>query len=871
MAMWRKVGVGVVVAASFTAAVGCSDDGDGAPKGELIGSGDRYEATIRRVEGGVPHITGESLTDVTFGQGWASGEDRTCDLADQVIKIRGERASWFGAGDDDANIDSDIAWRTIGIYDRAKADWDDVSDEVRDVVTAFVAGWNGHLTEVGRDDIAGWCAGEDWVEPIEPVDVYAYARSIALYASGAQLTRYIAAAHPPGEDPATTSSTNVSTTSTNASTSTTTAPADDDDVAAGAPSMAAGDGLGVLKRPMASNGWGIGAERSAEGGGLLLANPHFPWEGELRFWESHLEVPGEVDAYGVQLSGLPGIGIGFNESVGWTHTVSAGNRFATYQLRLVPGKPTTYFYGDEQRDMTSTDITIEVKGDDGETSELTRTMWSSHYGPIIDVRAEMDIPQLGWTETSALTYRDANFDNDEILDQYLAMVRADGMDDFIDAHREHQGIPLFNTIAVDKTGRAWYADTSATPNLSDEAIAAFDARVESDLLVSAAADNGLVLLDGSDPANEWVEEDGARDPGLVPFDRMPMVERDDYVFNANDSYWLPHATERLEGDYSPLHGRPETPRTPRTRENAVVLDDTSADGASGADGKFDLDELTGAALLNEGFTARALRDEVVAGCEATPSIDVPALTSEADGAGNTVLPAATIDLTKACEILDAWDGRYDLDSRGAVLFREMLAQFPSGSFTDKGELWAEPFDPADPVQTPKGLNAEPQVLVNLARSTQVLDLAGLALDVPLGDVQFSLRDGERIPIHGGNFGDGTTNVVGRGGRLNASILDDDIADLPTGTYAEGTSSQLAAFDDQPGYGVNFGTSFLMALAFTDDGPQAEAFLTYGNTEDRSSPLYTEATENFSKKQWRHIPLTEDAIQAEATSTVTVRG
>ncbi|MGB3055985.1 MAG: penicillin acylase family protein, partial [Acidimicrobiales bacterium] len=79
---------------------GCSDNGDDKPAsttrpvdgGELIGSGDRYEATIRRASGGVPHISGDSIADVAFGQGYATGEDHTCDLADQVVKIKGERS-----------------------------------------------------------------------------------------------------------------------------------------------------------------------------------------------------------------------------------------------------------------------------------------------------------------------------------------------------------------------------------------------------------------------------------------------------------------------------------------------------------------------------------------------------------------------------------------------------------------------------------------------------------------------------------------------------------------------------------------------------------------------------------------------------------
>src|SRR5829696_8336660 len=127
----RALGGSLLAIALIGGSAACSDDAgdDAAPRGELVGTGDTYEATIRRTSGGVPHITGDSMADVAFGQGWASGEDRTCDLADQVVKIRGERARWFGAGagagadDDDANVDSDFAWKAIGIADRAKDDW----------------------------------------------------------------------------------------------------------------------------------------------------------------------------------------------------------------------------------------------------------------------------------------------------------------------------------------------------------------------------------------------------------------------------------------------------------------------------------------------------------------------------------------------------------------------------------------------------------------------------------------------------------------------------------------------------------------------------------------------------------------------------
>ena len=79
---------------------------------------------------------------------------------------------------------------------------------------------------------------------------------------------------------------------------------------------------------LGSNGWGLGKEMMANGKGGLLANPHFPHEGNLRFWQSHLTVPGAMNVMGGSLQGMPGvINIGFNEHVAWTHTFSTARHF----------------------------------------------------------------------------------------------------------------------------------------------------------------------------------------------------------------------------------------------------------------------------------------------------------------------------------------------------------------------------------------------------------------------------------------------------------------------------------------------------------------------------------------------------------------
>ena len=56
----------------------------------------------------------------------------------------------------------------------------------------------------------------------------------------------------------------------------------------------------------------------------------------------------------------------------------------------------------------------------------------------------------------------------------------------------------------------------------DEALAAYEQALLTDGVVKIAADNRAVLLDGSDPLFEWIDEEGARDPGLVPYSKMPQ-------------------------------------------------------------------------------------------------------------------------------------------------------------------------------------------------------------------------------------------------------------------------------------------------------------------------------------------------------------
>jgi acyl-homoserine-lactone acylase len=770
-------------------------------------SADTYEVTIRRDGQGVPHIVAADLGSLGYGEGYAFAQDHACTVADQVLRARGERARHFGRGERDAHLASDVVARAFSTADDARPVLDAAPPEMRALLAGYAAGYNRYLAETGVDRIPGWCRGQPWVQPISVVDLVRRGRFPSAFVTE------IATAAPPGAPPLRAGPMSAS----------------GEDV---------GDGEGLTT---ASNAWAIGAERSASGRGMLFANPHWFWTGAGRFWEKHLTIPGDLDVYGVNTLGNPGVGIGFNRHVAWTHTVSSGRRITFYTLELVPGDSTSYLYDGAPRPMRTRTAAVEVRQPDGSLATVTRTVYFSHHGPVVN------LPGLGWTAERAVAYRDVNAANFRTSALYLAMGRARSLGAFQHAHAEHGGPSFINTIAASADGRAWYADASPVPDLAPAVLADWLQRRETDPTTRAADARGATLLDGSDSRFEWSREPDPRGPGLVPFARAPHLERRDYVFNANDSAWVPHATARLTG-YSPALGPERTPRSLRTRMNARLLADESPAGPAGADGKFSLDELAAVAFDNRGLASELLR---------TPLVD------RCTGRSHVTIDAVPVDLRPACRVLAAWDGRLDLDSRGAVLWREFITRFEARDQFRAGALFADDFDAERPIDTPRGLaparGDRDQILEAVAHAVRVLERAGLPVDVPLGQVQRADRGGRKIPVHGGHgFWEGVPNFVNF--RPHSTTLEPG---LPAGRRV--TGSRLLTSE---GYPITGGTSFVMVLEFTDGGPRARALLVSGQTGDPAVPRFWEQTELYAAKRWRNVRFTEEEIRTDPALTIT---
>ncbi|GAA6153531.1 penicillin acylase family protein [Pseudoteredinibacter isoporae] len=775
-----------------------------------------YSADVHLDKYGVPHIVAKDYSSLGYATGYMQARENLCTLAEQIRNVRGESARYLGAGPKHKYLLSDIAYRSFNLVHRAEQLYPQLDPAMQDLLQGYTDGFNQNLVERNSpEDYPSPCRGADWVNPVKVSELLAYHMDLAMLSSSRAFIGAIASAKPPAEK-----------------------------VAFSPPVL---DAEHVLTaKGIGSNGWALGKDKVAGANSLLMANPHFPYDGELRFYQQHLTIPGELNVAGVGMIGLPGISIGFNEHLGWTHTVSQSKRFTLYQLELDPNNPMRYRYGDDYRDIVSHTVTIEVKQPDGQLKPQDHKVYGSHFGPIVNLASLS--PNLGWNAKSAISLRDANLDNIGMLSHWVAMAKAESPEAFMQAFEDHRSIPWVNTMMAAKDGRVLYIDGTQTPKLSEQAEAYWRKASQSPKLAGIWRDGaGTILLPGNDPTYEWQATDGARQSGLIPISEAPKALRSDYVFNANSSHWLSHLEEPLEG-YSIVYGPEKSHRSPRTRFNALLISNRSAGQPAGEDNRFDIDELKAVFTGNESLFGQQLLADLVARCQANPQQN---------------LDGQDYDLTAACNALANWDGRYLLESRGAHIMREFLAEFRVPAHRDLSDkLFANAFDPTKPAMTPGALapagDGEDPILLALARAAKRLEDNNVALDAKLGDIQHiaKAKGLAPIPVTGAYSWEGIFNYSQARTR-NRGHSELALADVGTPASKQPFSplrKRQTRHGSEAVYPVNYGSCFVMALQFTEQGPEGEMFLSYGQAHDPESPHFVDQSHMFSQQQWRPIEL-----------------
>lgn len=655
-------------------------------------------AEIRRTGFGVPHIRAQDERGLGFGIGYAYAQDNLCLLANEIVTVNGQRSRYFGPDqftvEERENRVSDVFFNWLNTPEAVSTFWQAQTAQVRDLVQGYAAGYNRYLAERRQQGLPQQCQGE-WVRDIVPEDLVKLTRRLLVEGGVGQFAEALAGATPPQATARIANDTH-------------------------AYQMA-----DVRQQRFAldrgSNAVAVGGgERSFNGRGMLLANPHFPWVGGMRFYQMHLTIPGKLDVMGAALPGLPMINIGFNQHLAWTHTVDSSKHFTLYRLQLDPKDPTRYLLDGQSLPMSKQTVTVQVKQADGQVLPVARDIYSSKFGPIVQWPGKLD-----WDNQFAYSLRDANLDNDRVLKQWYAMNQASTLEDLQDSVHKIQGIPWVNTLAADDKGQTLYMNLSVVPNVSGEKLAkCSDPRIGTQMIV----------LDGSNSACAWDVDPQAAQKGIFAASQLPQLLRKDFVQHSSDSAWLANPAQPLTG-FSPLISQDGHPLGLRSR---FALDRLASLNKKGALGIKDLQQMV---LDDQVYLATQVVPDLLKFCAADLGADAQAL-------------------KPVCASLKAWDGRANLDAGlGLVHFQNIMQ-----ALQQSVDIWRVAFDPQDAQHTPRGLAIEQPAVAKALREAMLASIdtvakMGLKPQTRWGDIQVVSSGGRQTPIHGGPGTLGIYNAI----------------------------------------------------------------------------------------------------------------
>ena len=405
---------------------------------------------------GVPHIFAGNWEGLYHSFGWA----QTASHGDLILKLygeaRGRAAEYWGEG----YAESDRYIRTMGVPGRAEEWLEAQRPDIRVYLEAFVAGINDYAREHPNliDDEM------ELVLPVLASDVLAHVQRVIHLEFVGQSIRTSAQSYgPPG-----------------------------------------------------SNAWAIGPSKSESGNAMLLANSHLPWSGFFTFYEAHLVAP-DLNASGVALVGTPTLSIGFNDNLGWTHTVNTMDGADLYEVFL-EGEgyswPPQGAGPDFIREFDVRTEVLRIKQEDGTLIEEELRIRSTDHGPVVAERSG-----------SVLTARLVGLDQPHFVGQYWDMMRANDLEEFEQSFGELQN-PFFNVIYADRDGHIMYLFGGRTPIRND-----------------APWDFWQGTIPGNHPVTLWSETHSYGD--------LPRVvdPESGWVQNANDPPWtstFPMALDPLD-------------------------------------------------------------------------------------------------------------------------------------------------------------------------------------------------------------------------------------------------------------------------------------------------------------------------------------
>lgn len=343
-------------------------------------------AEIRWDSHGIPHIYGSTIEDTLRGFGYAQMQNHAEQILLNVAAARGRYSEFFGAGLHEVNVENDTFVHTVGIPEWSRQWLSEGGAVQRGYIEAFVDGANLYAQRHGNT----LSPRIRRVLPLVPTDVMALSLRALQFEICTWDTRGLI----------------------------------EDWVS----------GKASAKLPIyGSNAWAIAPQRTTTGNAVLIANPHLSWEANgpsqqqpdqlpqpsaaiLQFMQAHLVVgdPARplVNLSGGTFLGSPFISFGFNDYLGWTHTVNNIRASEVFELTLEGAR---YRYGRGTKNLQKRQVTLKICDSADACTKRTLNVENSIHGPLLARRGN-----------KALALRVSGLEASGLVAQYWDMAQHEG-------------------------------------------------------------------------------------------------------------------------------------------------------------------------------------------------------------------------------------------------------------------------------------------------------------------------------------------------------------------------------------------------------------------------------------------------------------
>ncbi|MGG5258112.1 penicillin acylase family protein [Phycicoccus avicenniae] len=481
--------------------------------GEATLPGLSAAVTVKRDGSGIPHIYGDSVTDLARAQGYVHAQERFFEMDLRRHITAGRLSELVGS----AGVETDKVVRTMGWRRVAEEELPTLEPETRQLLQAYADGVNRYLRgrspgEVSAEyTVLGLQLPLGDIEEWTPVDSLSWLKAMAWDLRGdyddelararlsGRLSRaqiaaiypaYDSAAHPPilsdtewssatasagrGDEPAPTTSSSSAVPSGLTS--------GDPDVVAATTTPGAKDAYALVERALASipqlvgrgdgvgsNSWVVSGDHTASGKPLLANDPHLG-VGQPGIWIQNslhcrtVSAQCPLDVSGFSFAGVPGVIIGHNDHIAWGFT-NLGPDVSDFYLERVVGQ--TYLRDGEWQPMTTREETIKVAGG----ADQRITVRATEHGPIMsdvlssarEAGARAPTEEEGdETQDYAVSLAWTGLVPSRTADAIIGFNKASDFDEFREAARSF-AVPAQNLVYADREGHIGYQAPGQIP------------------------------------------------------------------------------------------------------------------------------------------------------------------------------------------------------------------------------------------------------------------------------------------------------------------------------------------------------------------------------------------------------------------------